>query len=128
MGRGEFRGRASGRGGLQAVLEKEETRSDRKRTKPEFNKAAEVFKDDPRVELAAVDCTRHSPLCSAYEVRGYPTIKYFSYLKTVKDYSGGRLEADLVKFLKNPTPSPATRLQPNSSLSEVSTGSTNCSC
>lgn len=61
-----------------------------KKAKPEFAAAAEKFKDDPRVELAAVDCTKHSAVCSVYSVKGYPTIKYFSYLKTVRDYDGGR--------------------------------------
>lgn len=77
-----------------------------KRAKPEYANAAEQFKDDPKVALAAVDCTRHSGVCSAYEVRGYPTLKYFSYLKTVKEYSGGRTEADFVKFLKDPSAPP----------------------
>lgn len=74
-----------------------------KRAKPEFAKAAEHFKEDPKVALAAVDCTRHNGVCSAYEVRGYPTLKYFNYLKTVKEYNGGRLEADFIKFLSDPT-------------------------
>lgn len=73
-----------------------------KRTKPEFVKAAEKFVDDPRIALAAVDCTKYQALCGVYNVKGYPTIKYFNYLKTVRDYSGGRTEADLVKFLSNP--------------------------
>lgn len=60
------------------------------KAKPEFTKAAEKFKDDPKVEFAAVDCTSQSALCSANEVRGYPTIKYFSYYKTIKNYNGGR--------------------------------------
>ncbi|XP_059618816.1 protein disulfide-isomerase A5 [Phlebotomus argentipes] len=71
-----------------------------KAAKPEFAKAAEHFKDDPKYELAAVDCTRYKETCSAYEVRGYPTIKYFSYLKTVKEYDGGRTEKDFVAYLK----------------------------
>ncbi|XP_055386712.1 protein disulfide-isomerase A5 [Condylostylus longicornis] len=74
-----------------------------KRAKPEFTAAAETFKEDPRVAFAAVDCTKHSAICSAYEVRGYPSIKYFSYLKTKIDYTGGRTEKDFVKFVKNPT-------------------------
>lgn len=61
-----------------------------KKAKPEFVEAADTFKEDPRVELAAVDCTRHSALCQSFSVQGYPTIKYFSYLKTSRDYSGGR--------------------------------------
>lgn len=73
-----------------------------KNAKPEYIKAAEVFRDDPKVEFAAVDCTKHSGICSAYEVRGYPSIKYFSYLKTHKDYQGERKEEDFIKFMRNP--------------------------
>lgn len=61
-----------------------------KKAKPEYAVAAEAFKDDPRVGLAAVDCTKHNSVCSAYSVKGFPTFKYFSYLKTVRDYDGGR--------------------------------------
>lgn len=61
-----------------------------KRAKPEFAKAADLLKEDPRIGLAAVDCTRHNGVCSAHSVKGFPTIKYFSYLKTVRDYNGGR--------------------------------------
>lgn len=61
-----------------------------KRAKPQFNKAADYFKDDPRIGLAAVDCTKHNAVCSVYSVKGFPTIKYFSYLKTVREYNGGR--------------------------------------
>lgn len=60
--------------------------------------AAEEFVDDTRVEVAAVDCTKFAALCSAFEVRGYPTIKYFSFLKHVVDYSGGRTVSNYYKF------------------------------
>ena len=73
-----------------------------KNAKPEFIKAAEAYHDDPKVEFAAVDCTKHSGICSAYEVRGYPSIKYFSYLKTQKDYRGERKAEDFIKFMRNP--------------------------
>lgn len=73
-----------------------------KNAKPEFIKAAAEYKDDPKVEFAAVDCTKHSGVCSAYEVRGYPSIKYFSYLKTHKDYKGERKAEDFIKFMRNP--------------------------
>lgn len=61
-----------------------------KSTKPELVKAAEHFKDDPKVEIAAVDCTQYGNLCSAYNVKGYPTIKYFNYFKDSHSYLGGR--------------------------------------
>lgn len=61
-----------------------------KKAKPEFVTAADYFKDDIRVELAAIDCTEFATVCSSYSVRGYPTIIYFNYLKSTKDYQGGR--------------------------------------
>lgn len=73
-----------------------------KNAKPEFIKAAEVYSEDPKVEFAAVDCTKQSGICSAYEVRGYPSIKYFNYLKTHKDYRGERKAEDFIRFMRNP--------------------------
>ncbi|XP_013189435.2 protein disulfide-isomerase A5 [Amyelois transitella] len=71
-----------------------------KSTKPEFVKAAEQFADELMVAFGAVDCTAHQDLCANYDVKGYPTIKYFSYFdKAVKDYSGGRKESDFVSFI-----------------------------
>ncbi|KAJ2954256.1 hypothetical protein O0L34_g2505 [Tuta absoluta] len=71
-----------------------------KSTKPEFVRAAERFASELMVAFAAVDCTAHQQLCANYDVRGYPTIKYFSYFdKRVDDYSAGRKEADFVSFI-----------------------------
>lgn len=73
-----------------------------KKLKPDFTKAADEFSEDPKVELAAVDCTKYSGVCAQYEVQGYPTLKYMSYLKDVRDYTGGRTAKDIINFLKAP--------------------------
>ncbi|KAL3225939.1 hypothetical protein MRX96_025286 [Rhipicephalus microplus] len=90
-----------------------------KRAKPEFQAAAEELKDDPKVALAAVDCTEHSGVCNAYDVGGYPTFKYFSYLKTVSEYQKGKMTADFVGFIRDqsgtsatPTPAAASSTTP----------------
>lgn len=71
-----------------------------KSTKPEFVKAAEKFADELMVAFGAVDCTADQELCANYDVRGYPTIKYFNfYDKAVKEYTGGRKEGDFVNFI-----------------------------
>ncbi|XP_049886276.1 protein disulfide-isomerase A5 [Pectinophora gossypiella] len=71
-----------------------------KSTKPEFVRAAEKFADELMVAFGAVDCTAHQELCANYNVKGYPTLKYFSYFdKLVKDYNGGRKEADFVSYI-----------------------------
>lgn len=72
-------------------------------------KAAEEFKDDSKVELAAVDCTKHSSVCSAYEVKGYPSLIYFNYLKTHREYNGDRKAEDFIKFLRNPDQPPEVK-------------------
>ncbi|XP_060525765.1 protein disulfide-isomerase A5 [Cylas formicarius] len=74
-----------------------------KRAKPEFSAAASEFRDDTRVEFAAVDCTAHAALCGALDVKGYPTLTYFSYYnKAQLPYAGGRTKADFVEFVSNP--------------------------
>lgn len=55
-------------------------------------------------------------MCGVYNVKGYPTIKYFNYLKNVRDYNGGRTEADFVKYLSDPD---ATDTQENTPKEEA---------
>ncbi|KAJ8917992.1 hypothetical protein NQ315_011445 [Exocentrus adspersus] len=74
-----------------------------KKTKPEFTEAAVKFRDDPKVEFAAVDCTTQQAVCSANDVKGYPTLKYFSYYtKHTRPYNGGRTAGDFIQFMSNP--------------------------
>lgn len=48
--------------------------------------------------IGAIDCDAHQELAEQYEVKGFPTIKYFGS-NGVEDYTGGRDLADFVKFL-----------------------------
>ncbi|XP_060077241.1 protein disulfide-isomerase A5-like [Ylistrum balloti] len=73
-----------------------------KKAKPEFTQAAAKLKDDSKVLFAAIDCTVHSTSCTAHEVTGYPTFKYFKYGKSPQNYMGGREEADFVNFMSDP--------------------------
>lgn len=70
-----------------------------KKAKPEFQAAAAQFKEDTKVAYCAIDCTKHSPVCNANEVKGYPTLKYFNYGKNPQDYMGGRSAQDFVNFM-----------------------------
>jgi len=73
-----------------------------KKAKPELTAAAADFTDDPKVEFAAVDCTKDNSVCSAFDVSGYPTFKYFHYFnKEQKSYDGGRTYKDFVSFMNN---------------------------
>jgi protein disulfide-isomerase A6 len=58
---------------------------------PEWAKAAKELKG--KVKLGAVDATVHTVTASRYEVKGYPTIKFFAGGKKEKssaqEYDGG---------------------------------------
>ena len=43
-----------------------------------------------QVAFAAIDCTKYQSVCSAHDVSGYPTFKYFNYGKNAQKYTGGR--------------------------------------
>jgi len=78
-----------------------------KKAKPEYEKAAADFSDDPKVEFAAVDCTKDNSVCSAFDVSGFPTFKYFHYFnKEQKPYDGGRTHKDFVNFMESDPLSP----------------------
>jgi protein disulfide-isomerase A6 len=70
--------------------------------KPDWDSLAEEFKSSATVVVADVDCTgAGEPLCSRFNVEGFPTIKSFSPPDTEgEDYEGGRDLADLREFAK----------------------------
>lgn len=67
--------------------------------KPAWDQLGDEFKDSS-VIVADADCTIHKDVCEKFEVRGYPTIKYFKDgdMKG-QDYSGGRDYDSLKKFV-----------------------------
>ncbi|KAI8804380.1 hypothetical protein BJ742DRAFT_682126 [Cladochytrium replicatum] len=58
-----------------------------------------------RVNIGKVDCTIEKKLCKFYEVRGYPTLKYFDESGTV-DYDGPRSLFSLSEYSKQLTSIP----------------------
>jgi len=67
---------------------------------PHWAKAATQLKG--KVKLGALDATVHQIKAQQYEVRGYPTIKYFAAGKkdssSAEEYNGGRTESDIVNW------------------------------
>jgi len=72
--------------------------------KPAWDQLGSEYADSASVLIGDADCTAGAKdLCEEYEVRGYPTIKYFNGETGPKgeDYSGGRSFDDLKKFVQD---------------------------
>mmetsp|Transcript_44223 Transcript_44223/g.32210 ORF Transcript_44223/g.32210 Transcript_44223/m.32210 type:complete len:487 (-) Transcript_44223:184-1644(-) len=68
---------------------------------PEYAKAAQALADSP-VKLAKVDATAHNAVAQKFEVKGFPTLKFFKNGKA-SDYNGGRTEKEIVSWLEKKT-------------------------
>lgn len=64
---------------------------------PEYAKAAKALVDAP-VKLGKVDATVNNQLAKSFEIKGFPTLKYFKNGKP-SDYNGGRTEGEIVSWL-----------------------------
>ena len=57
-----------------------------------------------RLIIAKVDASEHRTLGGRFDVKGFPTIKWFPAGTTAPvDYAGGRSLEDFVKFIKDKT-------------------------
>lgn len=78
---------------------------------PEYVKAAKALKDSgSAIRLAKVDATEEQDLAERFEVRGYPTLKFYRNGKPI-DYTGGRTSDDIVAWLNKKTGPPAANLE-----------------
>ena len=67
---------------------------------PEYARAAQkLAKEGSDIKLGKVDATVESELGSRFQVRGYPSLKFFSNGNAI-EYKGGRTETDIVNWVK----------------------------
>lgn len=69
-----------------------------RRLEPIYHQVYLGLKGSPII-VAKVDATKYPSLASAYDVRGYPTIKFIQGDKII-DYSGDRTKEDIIEFAK----------------------------
>uniref|UniRef100_A0A0N5AGI5 Protein disulfide-isomerase A6 homolog n=1 Tax=Syphacia muris TaxID=451379 RepID=A0A0N5AGI5_9BILA len=70
-----------------------------KNLKPHWEKAAAELKG--KVKLGALDATTHQAMASKFNIKGFPTIKYFapgSSASDAVDYDGGRTSDDIISW------------------------------
>lgn len=67
---------------------------------PEWKVAGELFTADDGIIIAAVDATENKRVASKYEVKGFPTIKFFAKgSTTAEEYGGGRTADTIASWI-----------------------------
>ena len=66
---------------------------------PELNEAAAAMKKEKRIRFARINCDEHKATCADFQVRGYPTIKWFANSKD-EDYQMQRDKASFISFVE----------------------------
>jgi protein disulfide-isomerase-like protein len=71
---------------------------------PKYDQVGKTFEGESSVVIAKLDADSKRDLAAPYEVKGYPTLKWFpKNNKAGEDYTGGREAADFVKFINEKT-------------------------
>ena len=84
-----------------------------KKLAPEYEKLSNEVSDN--VVIAEVDATEEKDLGSEYDVKGYPTLKWFVKGKE-EEYSGGRSLDSMLQFINTATGNWATELDNEDAL------------
>lgn len=80
--------------------------------------AKQLAESNSEIKLASVDATIEQDLAQKFDVKGYPTIKFFSD-GTTFEYTGGRTQDDLLSWLKKKTGPAADQLNTVDDLNKL---------
>jgi len=93
-----------------------------KKMAPDYISASDKADVEGKVKFAEVDVTEENELGSEFEIRGFPTLKYFSKGE-VFDYEGGRSEQDLLNYVELMTTDPVVSVSSVDEAKKLKKGS-----
>lgn len=72
----------------------------KQRLAPTWDELASALEYDESVSISKIDCTLYRPICSQYDVKGYPTLLWIVDGKRVEKYTGQRALDDLKSYVE----------------------------
>lgn len=92
-----------------------------KKLAPEYAAAAQALaKSNPEIKLAKIDCTVEKELAKEYDIKGFPTLKFFiKGIDTPLAYEGGRTRDEIIHWLKKKTGPPSVELKSADNVEET---------
>ena len=83
--------------------------------------AKQLAESGSDIKLASVDATLEQELAQKFDVKGYPTIKFFSEGVTM-EYNGGRTQDEIISWLKKKTGPAADEIKTVEELNKLKDG------
>jgi len=88
---------------------------------PKYEIVGDAFAKIQDVVIAKVDCDAHKDIGTRFNVRGYPTLKFFPKGSTTpEEYNGGREADDIIEFINNKAGTRAKVSKPASDVAVLS--------
>ncbi|XP_058443464.1 thioredoxin domain-containing protein 5 homolog [Malaya genurostris] len=66
---------------------------------PTWEELARTLEHDTAISISKIDCTQYRPICTDFEVKGYPTLLWIEDGKKIEKYSGSRTHEDLKAYV-----------------------------
>lgn len=88
--------------------------------KAPYAEAASTLKaHDETIALAKLDATEEKDTAGRFEIKGFPTLKWFVDGEEAMDYSGGRTAPEIVAWIKKKTGPPSTVIDSTDALDKT---------
>lgn len=89
-----------------------------KALEPEYRKAAlELQEMGSTIKLARIDATVETQLAERFDIRGFPTLKFFDHGEEI-EYGGGRTKNEIIDWLMKKTAGPVRYFETNSDIAK----------